>query len=161
MTKQTWKIWFSAIKDKTHLKHALIAAPHAALLRFVAQRVKRVERPETETRLSYTVEETSPIEDAFDVCLLDATREDSKTSWKLLEILKHSCRNYAMTEYLPDDLYVEFKDYITQWWHKLNKDKKPHEITKLLKDATTVNLKLSNIGYVETEIKPKHLTKHV
>ena len=150
-----WKIWFSEIKAATQMKQSLATSPHRIALTFVAQRCIVKERPETINRKAYTVEETSPIEDAFKAAIVHLERKDSKAQWKLVSMEPHNLRNYANTEVLSVALSDDINKAIIAWWKKLIADNKPHEITKFIKRATTVELNLSNIGYITSVNNPQ------
>lgn len=150
-----WKIWFSEIKAATQMKQSLATSPHRITLTFIAQRVIVKERPETVNRKAYTVEETSPIEDAFKAAIVSLERKDSKSQWKLVSMEPHNLRNYANTEILSTGLSEDINTAITDWWKELITDNKPHEITKFIKRATTVDLNLSNIGYITSVYNPQ------
>lgn len=150
-----WKIWFSEIKAATQMKQSLATSPHRIALTFIAQRCIIKERPETVSRKAYTVEETSPIEDAFKVAIVHLERKDSKSQWKLVSMEPHNLRNYANTEVLSPGLSEDINKAIITWWKELIADNKPHEITKFIKRATTVDLNLSNIGYITSAHNPQ------
>lgn len=150
-----WKIWFSELKSSTQMKQSLATSPHRIALTFVAQRCIVKERPETVNRKAYTVEETSPIEDAFKAAIVHLERKDSKSQWKLVSMEPHDLRNYANTEVLSAELSEDINKAIIDWWKKLIKDNKPHEITKFIKRAITTYLNLSNIGYITSEHNPQ------
>ena len=149
-----WKIWFSKIKAATQMKQSLATSPHRISLTFIAQRCIVKECPETIARKAYTIEETSPIEDAFKAAIVHLERKDSKAQWKLVSMELHNLRNYANTEVLSVALSDDINKAIIAWWKKLIANNKPHEITKFIKRATTVDLNLSNIGYITSENNP-------
>ena len=72
-------------------------------------------------------------------------------------------QNYSNTEELTDEMFFEFREYVSAWWNTLVKEKKANEITKLFKRAISPGLSVKEavIACVETELKPKPIIKHV
>lgn len=160
----TWELWFSIDKDYTHLKHALACDAHRASIRVVAQRVRVAQKPGTDVLCPYITKQSDLFEDSFVLCYLDVERESTKANWKQVVFGPFTkMQNYSNTEELTDEMFFEFREYVSAWWNTLVKEKKANEITKLFKRAISPGLSVKEavIACVETELKPKPITKHV